>query len=30
MSAALPTGLAEHDNEYYSSREEFLTALADA
>jgi len=30
MSAALPTGLAEHDNEYYRSREEFLTALADA
>jgi 5-methyltetrahydropteroyltriglutamate--homocysteine methyltransferase len=30
MSAALPTGLAEHDNEYYSSREEFVTALADA
>jgi 5-methyltetrahydropteroyltriglutamate--homocysteine methyltransferase len=30
MSAALPTGLAEHDNEYYHSREEFLTALADA
>ena len=30
MSAALPTGLAEHDNEYYQSREEFLTALADA
>src|SRR3954454_16641950 len=30
MSAALPTGLAEHDNEYYSSREEFITALADA
>jgi 5-methyltetrahydropteroyltriglutamate--homocysteine methyltransferase len=30
MSAALPTALAQHDNEYYSSREEFLTALADA
>jgi len=30
MSAALPTGLAEHDNEYYSSRDEFVTALADA
>ena len=30
MSAALPTGLAEHDNEYYHSREEFMTALADA
>jgi 5-methyltetrahydropteroyltriglutamate--homocysteine methyltransferase len=30
MSAALPTGLAEHGNEYYSSREEFLTALSDA
>jgi 5-methyltetrahydropteroyltriglutamate--homocysteine methyltransferase len=30
MSAALPTGLAEHGNEYYSSREEFITALADA
>jgi 5-methyltetrahydropteroyltriglutamate--homocysteine methyltransferase len=30
MSAAMPTGLAEQQNEYYSSREEFLTALADA
>jgi 5-methyltetrahydropteroyltriglutamate--homocysteine methyltransferase len=30
MSAALPTGLAEHGNEYYSSREDFVTALADA
>ena len=30
MSAALPTGLAQHENEYYSSREEFVTALADA
>jgi 5-methyltetrahydropteroyltriglutamate--homocysteine methyltransferase len=30
MSAALPTGLAEHDNDYYPSREEFVTALADA
>jgi len=30
MSAALPTGLAEHDNEYYSSRDDFVTALADA
>jgi 5-methyltetrahydropteroyltriglutamate--homocysteine methyltransferase len=30
MSAALPTALAQHDNEYYSSRTEFLTALADA
>ncbi|HVT66881.1 MAG TPA: cobalamin-independent methionine synthase II family protein [Trebonia sp.] len=30
MSAALPTSLAEHGNEYYSSREEFVTALADA
>ena len=30
MSAALPTGLAEHDNEYYATREEFVTALADA
>ena len=30
MSAALPTALAQHDNEYYSSRAEFLTALADA
>src|SRR5215467_7871401 len=30
MSAAMPTGLAEQRNEYYSSREEFLTALADA
>jgi 5-methyltetrahydropteroyltriglutamate--homocysteine methyltransferase len=30
MSAALPTGLAEHDNEYYSSRDEFIGALADA
>jgi 5-methyltetrahydropteroyltriglutamate--homocysteine methyltransferase len=30
MSAALPTGLAEHGNEYYASRDEFVTALADA
>lgn len=30
MSAALPTGLAEQRNEYYSSRDEFVTALADA
>jgi 5-methyltetrahydropteroyltriglutamate--homocysteine methyltransferase len=30
MSAALPTGLAEHGNEYYASREDFVTALADA
>jgi 5-methyltetrahydropteroyltriglutamate--homocysteine methyltransferase len=30
LSAALPTGLAEHDNEYYSSRDEFIGALADA
>src|ERR1700722_18121969 len=30
MSAALPTGLAEHDDEYYSSRDEFVAALADA
>jgi 5-methyltetrahydropteroyltriglutamate--homocysteine methyltransferase len=30
MSAALPTGLAEQRNEYYESRDEFLTALADA
>jgi 5-methyltetrahydropteroyltriglutamate--homocysteine methyltransferase len=30
MSAAMPTGLAEQENEYYSSRDEFLTALADA
>jgi 5-methyltetrahydropteroyltriglutamate--homocysteine methyltransferase len=30
MSAALPTGLAEHDNEFYASREEFIIALADA
>jgi 5-methyltetrahydropteroyltriglutamate--homocysteine methyltransferase len=30
MSAAMPTGLAEQQNEYYSSRDEFLTALADA
>jgi 5-methyltetrahydropteroyltriglutamate--homocysteine methyltransferase len=30
MSAALPTGLAEQRNEYYGSRDEFLTALADA
>jgi 5-methyltetrahydropteroyltriglutamate--homocysteine methyltransferase len=30
MSAALPTGLAGHANEYYSSSEEYLTALADA
>jgi len=30
MSAAMPTGLAEQRNEYYASRDEFLTALADA
>jgi 5-methyltetrahydropteroyltriglutamate--homocysteine methyltransferase len=30
MSAALPTALAQHDNEYYATREEFVTALADA
>ena len=30
MSAALPTGLAEHDDEYYSTRDEFVTAHADA
>ena len=30
MSAAMPTGLAEQRNEYYSSRDEFLTVLADA
>jgi 5-methyltetrahydropteroyltriglutamate--homocysteine methyltransferase len=30
MSAALPTALAGHDNEYYPSREEYVTALADA
>jgi 5-methyltetrahydropteroyltriglutamate--homocysteine methyltransferase len=30
MSAAMPTGLAEQQNEYYRSREDFLTALADA
>ena len=30
MSAALPTGLADYQNEYYSSREEYVTALADA
>jgi 5-methyltetrahydropteroyltriglutamate--homocysteine methyltransferase len=30
MSAAMPTGLAEQRNEYYSSRDDFLTALADA
>jgi 5-methyltetrahydropteroyltriglutamate--homocysteine methyltransferase len=30
MSAALPTALAGHHNEYYSSREEYVTALADA
>jgi 5-methyltetrahydropteroyltriglutamate--homocysteine methyltransferase len=30
MSAAMPTGLAEQRNEYYGSRDEFLTALADA
>jgi 5-methyltetrahydropteroyltriglutamate--homocysteine methyltransferase len=30
MSAALPTGLAEHGNEYYSSPDDFVTALADA
>jgi 5-methyltetrahydropteroyltriglutamate--homocysteine methyltransferase len=30
MSAAMPTGLAEQRNEYYPTRDEFLTALADA
>jgi len=30
ISAALPTSLAQHDNDYYPSREEFLTALSDA
>jgi 5-methyltetrahydropteroyltriglutamate--homocysteine methyltransferase len=30
MSAAMPTGLAEQRNEYYPSRDDFLTALADA
>ena len=30
MSAAMPTGLAGQRNEYYSSRDDFLTALADA
>src|SRR5262249_38281537 len=30
VSAALPTGLAEHRNEYYATRDEFVTALADA
>jgi 5-methyltetrahydropteroyltriglutamate--homocysteine methyltransferase len=30
MSAALPTNLAEQRDEYYSSREDFLIALADA
>jgi 5-methyltetrahydropteroyltriglutamate--homocysteine methyltransferase len=30
MSAALPTGLADYANEYYSSREEYITALSDA
>jgi 5-methyltetrahydropteroyltriglutamate--homocysteine methyltransferase len=30
MSAALPTGLADYANEYYSSREEYVTALSDA
>jgi 5-methyltetrahydropteroyltriglutamate--homocysteine methyltransferase len=30
MSAAMPTGLAEQQNEYYSARDDFLTALADA
>jgi 5-methyltetrahydropteroyltriglutamate--homocysteine methyltransferase len=30
MSAAMPTGLAEQRNEYYSSHDDFLTALADA
>ena len=30
MSAALPTSLAQHRNEHYATREEFLTALADA
>ncbi len=29
-TAALPTGLAAQGNEFYPSREEFLTALADA
>jgi 5-methyltetrahydropteroyltriglutamate--homocysteine methyltransferase len=30
MSAAMPTSLAAHRDEYYGSRDEFLTALADA
>jgi 5-methyltetrahydropteroyltriglutamate--homocysteine methyltransferase len=30
MSAAMPTGLAEQRNEYYSSHDDFVTALADA
>jgi 5-methyltetrahydropteroyltriglutamate--homocysteine methyltransferase len=30
MSAAMPTGLAQQQNEYYSSHDDFLTALADA
>ena len=30
MSAALPTGLVNQENEYYERREEFLSALADA
>jgi 5-methyltetrahydropteroyltriglutamate--homocysteine methyltransferase len=30
MSAAMPKGLAEQRNEYYSARDDFLTALADA
>ena len=30
MSAALPTSLAEQQNEFYGSHEEFATALADA
>jgi 5-methyltetrahydropteroyltriglutamate--homocysteine methyltransferase len=30
MSAAMPTGLAQQQNEYYTSHDDFLTALADA
>ena len=30
LSAALPTGLANQTNEYYATRDEFLSALADA
>ncbi len=30
MSAAMPTGLAQQQNEHYTSHDDFLTALADA